>query len=219
MVIIPMAGKGSRFYEQGYTVFKPFLPLGSKTVIECVIDNLGGDALLITRKEHAPEAEKYGKVITVPSITEGSACTLQVARDHMIGETIIASCDQLVDIDIRDFLFVARNYDACIMTFNSNESKWSYVNEHNNLVTEVAEKIVISEKATTGIYYCKEGRDYIKYSLRMIEDCYRVNGEYCICPVFNWYPRNKKIGIYHIESRQMHGLGTPEDYEHYIRNA
>ncbi len=218
MLIIPMAGRGHRFSDEGYTTYKPFLPLKGRTIIENVIDNLGGNALLIAQEEHAKEASNYGEVITVPGLTEGAACTVLAAEDKITDEElIIGNCDQLVDVDINDFLGEAREYDACIMTFHSDHPKWSYAKLADGLVTEVAEKKVISEHATVGIYYYKRGTDFVKAAKRMIEDNFRVNNEYYVCPVFNWYPRDKKIGVYKIGKEQMHGLGLPEDYEAYLK--
>ena len=46
----------------------------------------------------------------------------------------------------------------------------------------------------------------------------RVNNEFYTCPVYNYLIReNKKIGIYEINENLMHGLGTPEDLEIYIK--
>ena len=37
-IVIPVGGKGLRFYQAGYDTYKPFLPIGDKTMIERVID-------------------------------------------------------------------------------------------------------------------------------------------------------------------------------------
>ena len=40
-ILIPMAGRGSRFEEQGYTDKKPFIDVNGKPMIHRVIENLG----------------------------------------------------------------------------------------------------------------------------------------------------------------------------------
>ena len=40
-ILIPMAGRGSRFEEQGYTDKKPFIDVNGKPMIQRVIENLG----------------------------------------------------------------------------------------------------------------------------------------------------------------------------------
>lgn len=215
MYIIPCAGRGSRFYEAGYTEFKPFIKIGDKTMIECVIKNLKAEnPILITREEYAERASKYGSVVTTKGLTEGAACTVLLAEKIITDEElIIANSDQVVDIDFNDFLTEARKYDACIMTFENDHPKWSYAKTCEGLVTEVAEKKVISNHATVGIYYYKNGRDFVKAANRMIQDNFRVNGEFYVCPAFNWLPRDKKIGIYEIKPTEMLGLGVPDDFK------
>ena len=39
-IVIPMAGKGSRFVKEGYKDPKPLIPVGTKRMIELVINNL-----------------------------------------------------------------------------------------------------------------------------------------------------------------------------------
>jgi thiamine pyrophosphate-dependent acetolactate synthase large subunit-like protein len=52
-------------------------------------------------------------------------------------------------------------------------------------VSEVAEKKVISDNATVGVYFWKHGSDYVKYAEQMIAKNIRVNNEFYVCPVFN----------------------------------
>ena len=39
-IVIPMAGRGSRFEEQGYTDKKPFIDVNGKPMVHRVIENL-----------------------------------------------------------------------------------------------------------------------------------------------------------------------------------
>jgi len=40
-IVIPMAGRGSRFEEQGYIDKKPFIDVNGKPMVHRVIENLG----------------------------------------------------------------------------------------------------------------------------------------------------------------------------------
>ncbi len=85
------------------------------------------------------------------------------------------------------------------------------------MVTEVKEKVVISQYATVGIYLYSKGKDFINASIDMIIENERVNGEFYTCPTYNYAIReNAKIGIYNIDFRQMHGIGTPDDLNIYL---
>ena len=79
---------------------------------------------------------------------------------------------------------------------------------------EVAEKVVISDQATVGIYYFRHGSDFVRFAKQMIAKDIRVNGEFYVCPVFNELVQaGLDVYISEIEPGQMHGLGTPEDLE------
>jgi hypothetical protein len=84
-------------------------------------------------------------------------------------------------------------------------------------VSEVAEKKVISDEATVGIYYWRHGSDYVKYAEQMIEKDIRTNGEFYTCPVFNEaIVDGKKVRVKTIE--KMWGIGTPEDLNYFLDN-
>ena len=60
-VLIPMAGRGSRFATQGYTFPKPLIDVKGKPMIQVVVDNLNIKAkyTFIVQKEHY---EKYNRI-------------------------------------------------------------------------------------------------------------------------------------------------------------
>jgi dTDP-glucose pyrophosphorylase len=87
-------------------------------------------------------------------------------------------------------------------------------NEEN--VIELAEKKVISNIATVGIYYYASGKNFVKYANDMIGANDMLNGEYYVAPIYNYYIKdNKKIKIYNV--KEMCGLGTPEDLNQFLR--
>ena len=91
--------------------------------------------------------------------------------------------------------------------------------DKKNNVIEVAEKKVISNNATAGIYYYRKGKDFVKAAYSMIQKDIRINNEFYICPIFNEMIINDKlIKIYPIDKEKMHGLGTPEDLNLYLQH-
>jgi dTDP-glucose pyrophosphorylase len=233
-IVIPMAGLGSRFRVANYKKAKPFITIQEKAMIMHVLDNLAmEDATyyLIALKHHIEEEpfifndiKNKSNVVIIPidSITEGPACTALYAREYInnANPLLIANCDQIVDMRISDFISdaISRNLDGSILTFYSTENKWSYakINE-NQMVIEVKEKEVISEFATVGIYYFKEGREFVNSGIDMIVRNERVNQEFYVTPIYShMIAKKQKIGIYNIDQSQMHGTGTPEDLEQYL---
>jgi NDP-sugar pyrophosphorylase family protein len=237
-IVIPMAGLGSRFAKAGYEKPKPFIDVDGKPMIVRVLENLAyPDAryILIARKEHLErEAELVKQIeqefnaifIPIDKLTEGTACTVLYARKYINNDEplLIANSDQIVDINIADMIddCAKRNLDGSILTFIDKHSdpKWSFAKlDQNDLVTEVKEKIVISEYATVGIYLYSHGKDFIDASIDMIIENDRVNNEFYTCPTYNYtIQNNAKIGIFNINFEQMHGIGTPEDLNLYLKN-
>ena len=105
------------------------------------------------------------------------------------------------------------------MTFESSHPKWSYVRlNSDNLVLETAEKKVISNEATVGIYYFKQGKDFIEGAENMIKKNMKSNNEFYVCPVYNeLILKNKKITTDKIPTHKIHGLGTPEDLNKFLK--
>ena len=235
-IVIPMAGQGSRFAKAGYEKPKPFIDVDGKPMIVRVLENLpypDAKYILIARKEHIEkEAELVTRIekefnaifIPIDKLTEGTACTVLYARKYINNDAplLIANSDQIVDMNIAEFIDDCkdRNLDGSILTFidKHQDPKWSFAAlDENNLVTEVKEKVVISEFATVGIYLYSRGRDFVDASVDMIIENDRVNNEFYTCPTYNYaIKEGSKIGIYNIEFEQMHGIGTPEDLNSYL---
>ena len=117
------------------------------------------------------------------------------------------------------YSMIEKSVDGGIATFEADHPKWSYakLDEKTGYVSEVAEKVRISDHATVGFYYWKRGADFVNYATQMIEKNIRVNGEFYTCPVFNEAIQDgKKIKIFQV--KRMWGLGVPMDLEYFLAN-
>tara|TARA_B110000967_G_scaffold178213_1_gene192848 strand:+ start:269 stop:1636 length:1368 start_codon:yes stop_codon:yes gene_type:complete len=232
-VLIPMAGEGSRFTKAGYTFPKPLIDIQGKPMIQVVVENLNMDAnfIFVVRKEHR---EKYNldsllkliapgcRIVETDGLTEGAACTALLAKDFIDSDAplFFANSDQFVEWDSNEFMYKMNetNADGGIVSFTATHPKWSFakINE-NGLVTEVAEKNPISDIATVGYYWWKNGSDFVKYAEQMINKDLRISNEFYVCPVFNEAIADKKE-IRTFNTDGMWGLGTPEDLKYYLEN-
>ena len=237
-IVIPMAGLGSRFAQEGYDKPKPFIDVSGIPMIMRVLDNLkieNAKYYLIARKDHLDKEpklvseieNKYNAVfIPIDKLTEGTVCTVLYARRFIYNNEplLIANSDQLVDININDFIndCISRNLDGSILSFVDDEMnpKWSFAKlDQNGLVSEVREKVAISKFATVGIYYFSSGRSFVEGAIDMIINNDRVNNEFYTCPVYNYLIYEKlRIGVFNILPNQMHGIGTPDDLKNYLKN-
>ena len=228
-ILIPMAGAGSRFAEAGYDKPKPLIDVDGEPMIQRVIDSLHSDKLdlnfiFIALKEHLDLGLKEylddkGSIVEVNSITEGAACTVMLA-EHLINndqELLIANCDQYLQWNVHDFITESRKHDGCLVTFNSTNPHHSYVKMKKGKVERVAEKVVISDKASAGLYYFKQGKDYVMACNQMMEKNIRTNNEFYICPVYNeLLEHDRNISIYQIDVNNKHMLGTPDELQIFL---
>ena len=233
-ILIPMAGRGSRFEEQGYTDKKPFIDVNGKPMIHRVIENLGMEFdkeymfILICLQE---DFDKYDftefekvighnsyDVVILDDVTEGAAQTVLTAKDLINDDTplMTMNSDQLVDWDIERLFEMCEQFDGVIPCFYGEGNAWSYARTlDNGYVQEVAENKQISKYATAGYYYWKKGSDFVKYAEQMIKDNSRTNGEFYVAPVYNWAVRDgKRIGVFMVD--KCYSLGTPEDLQEYL---
>ena len=169
-IVIPMAGLGSRFKKEGYKLPKPLITINNEPMIQIVIKNLQPKRthrfIFIVQKEHIEKYELDKKlseyspnsvIIPVDYLTEGQACSALLAEQYINNEDALmcANCDQYIDFDVNDYLkeIDDKNLDGMIMTMKSSDDKWSYaLTNSDGFVMATAEKKVISEDATVGIF-------------------------------------------------------------------
>jgi NDP-sugar pyrophosphorylase family protein len=236
-IVLPIAGRGSRFAVAGYTLPKPLIPVHGEPMIAAVARNVRPDRphrfIFVTLREHlehagmgaALEAAAPGSVVVpVDQVTEGAACTVLLARQYIdsTDSLMLANSDQWVDLDVNDYLDAMdrQRADGLIMTMKADDPKWSFVGvDRSGYATRVVEKEVISEEATVGIYNFKHGRDFVRAADRMIAKNLRVNNEFYVAPVYNeLIAEGARIAIYNVgrEGDGMYGLGIPSDLDKFL---
>ena len=224
-----MAGRGQRFIESGYSNPKPLIDVCGVPMIQRVIDSLTlknneFNFIFIALKEHLDEGlteylENKGIIITLDVVTEGAACTTLMALKHINNENplVIANCDQYLEWDFDDFIDKSKDYHGSVVVFNSTNPHHSYALVKKKVIVEIAEKIVISDKACAGIYYYAKGSDYIESCVMMIAKNIRTNNEFYIAPAYNeMINNNKQLTIYEMDVNKKHMLGTPYELKIFL---
>jgi dTDP-glucose pyrophosphorylase len=226
-VLIPMAGLGSRFADAGYTKPKPLIDVNGVPMIEAVVNSLGidGNYIFIVQKEHSVQYHLLDvldsiapgcSIVELDGPTDGAARTALTAS-HLIDNDkplIIANSDQIVDWQSKIFSNLVNSWNV-VALFEADDPKWSFAKIENNLITEIAEKKVISNSASVGIYGWAKGSDYVKYAKLMIARDIRTNNEFYIAPVYNGaIADGQKVHPFFVE--KMYGTGTPEDLATYL---
>ncbi len=235
-IVVPMAGRGSRFSKAGYTLPKPLISVFGRPMIEVVIDNLRPSQrhrfIFICQREHLsahalePVLLKAGpntRIVPIDHVTEGAACTVLLAEADINNDDplMIANCDQYIATPIDGYLnqMVQGSYDGFIMTMTANDPKWSFIGlDDKGGVNQVVEKKVVSDEATVGIYNYRCGREFVAAANEMIDSNDRTNNEFYVAPAYNYMiRRGMRVGYMNIGSDRagMYGLGVPEDLEYF----
>jgi len=232
-IVIPMAGRGDRMRQAGYTDSKPMIDVLGKPMIEHVIKNIAevyhGYAnfiFIVQEEDHVrydldtllPTLVPNGSdatVIPIDYVTEGAAVSVLLAKKYIDNERplLIVNSDQVIDWKLNPFQGL-EDCRGCIFCFKAEHDRFSYAaSDEWGRVTKVAEKEVISNNATAGAYYWAYGSDFVKAAEMMIDRDDRVKGEFYTAPVYN-YALDFNMIIKPVN--KVNHLGTPEELEFFI---
>jgi NDP-sugar pyrophosphorylase family protein len=237
-IVLPIAGRGSRFADAGYELPKPLIPVHGVPMIETVVRNVRPAAThrfifvaLADHLRHLGMRETLERaapgcvIVPVDRVTEGAACTVLLAREYIDNgdRLMLANSDQWVDVDINHYLATMdrEHADGLIMTMKADDPKWSFVGlDPGGFVTRVVEKQVISDEATVGIYNFRHGSDFVRAADTMIGKNLRVNNEFYVAPTYNeLIAEGARVTIHNVgrEGAGMYGLGIPSDLTDFLR--
>ena len=231
-IIIPMAGRGSRFAEKRILTPKPLIDVHGKPMIQRAVESLDLDGqwkFIIRIDEHMDRVSNMiqtikpgADIINIDYVTEGPASTALLFKDDINNdeELVIANCDQIMEWTSARFLDYVRYYDGAVVTYHADTDKNSYARVNKEgIVQEIREKQVISNISLNGIHYWKKGRYFVEAAEAMIAaDDRAPNGEFYIGPSYNhMIARGHTVGIYHIPNQFHHPVGVPGDLDEFLR--
>lgn len=232
-IVIPMAGCGTRFREEGFLLPKPLIEVNGKSLIEHSVESLGFDCryIFITRDFGAYNGALSKKLkqlkpdsieIKINRPTRGSAETCLHAEELINNDEdlIITNCDQRLEWNQHKFMdyVLTSACDGMVVTHNSNNPKHSYaVVDEYDYVLSMHEKNPLSNNALVGVHYWAKGNDFVS-SARSLVNEFPISGrqECYISETYNYLiKQGKRIGIYRIAPNEYIPLGTPYDLNVY----
>lgn len=239
-IVIPMAGRGSRFAVAGFADPKPFINVAGIPMIELVINNLRPSCqhrfIFICLEEHLQRyhfAERLAQldpdceIVALSGYTEGALCSVLAAEKFINNDQplLVANADQWVDTCIDTFIsrMCEEELDGLIMTMKADDPKWSFARLNDDgWVIQVIEKEVVSDEATVGIYGFTRGSDFCRFGQQIIARNERSQGEFYVAPLYTHMADAgvSRIGIYNIgcDGEGMYGLGTPDDLTNFLNH-
>lgn len=234
-VIITMAGLGSRFRKAGYNCPKYMIEAKGKTLFEWSMDSLIGynnhvsKYIFVVRKEDQTEnfikekMKKYGinnvEVIGIDYLTDGQATTCMLAIPYCNEKEPIMVYNIDTYVEPNEMKYEAISGDGHIPCFYAEGDHWSFAKQdENGKVTEVREKVRISDNCTLGAYYFSSARLYKNlYEEYYKDDSKLEKNEKYIAPLYNFMiEKGMSVTISVVDEQKVHVLGTPEELQVFI---
>lgn len=236
-IIIPLGGLGERFKKDGYINPKPLINIFGKQMIFHVIDNISlkeEDNLIIIYNIELNNYDfnnilkhRYKNIILIElnKQTEGAAETILYGLNNcdkkiLKNKTVLFDCDTFYHIDI---LQIFRNqHENAVFCFKDSQDKpiFSYVNiDGNNIVTDIKEKIKISDYANTGCYCFKDCEILKQYCEKIMKNNIREKNEfYTSCVIKEMIKDNYIFNCNIINNNDFSCVGTPLQLKIYCSN-
>lgn len=228
-LVLTMAGRYSRFVNEGYKLPKYLLPWGNKTILEEILtqllkDGIFSNVLIVANKRddiYMPHVRAVLKSLGLSpeqsmlmvSDTKGQAETAFLGVQHInsIERTtdspiIFHNIDTILyNRSMKQALQALKINDGYIDVFKSSSHAYSYVLTENDQVVDLAEKVVISNQATSGLYGFSSTESFLNH--------YNPEDDYISEVYQKMLSEGKSIEISNLHSEQdTIVLGTPTEY-------
>lgn len=230
IVVMPMAGRGSRFSASGIHTPKPLIDVCGRPMFSWAAQSLKGlkysKFIAIVLQEHQQQfhindslrrhLSEQVSVVAIPEVTAGQLCTVLSAKEiiNTSEDLLIVPSDTLVVSRLADDIRKAGT--ACkgiISVAKMPGDYWSFARVGSgDQVLEVAEKVRISDYASTGLYYFKHGREFVEIGEEMVRQEEKTKGEYYVIPVYSKYlQRGWSVKVSY--ASELWDMGNPKALE------
>ncbi len=239
-LVIPMAGLGQRFVDEGYRVTKPLIPVSGKSMVSQATHDLPAAVhhAFILRSDMQGVEEITGElkriypaaiIETIPSVTEGQACTaliglklIEHAMDSVPGPITIGACDNGALYDAKAFQQLVDNPDVDVIVWGvrahanavRHPKMYGWINAVNGRISGISVKTPMDSPATDpivlGTFTFRRAEDFRRTVEHLINRDGRINGEFYIDSCIN---DAIELGLrcYLFEVDSYLSWGTPND--------
>jgi dTDP-glucose pyrophosphorylase len=231
--IIPMLGRSSRFFDEGYKLPKYQLEINKMTSFAYAISSFKRyfsadlfiflvrsdyEAYEFVNNEVLISGIKNYKIKVVDYETEGQADTVSLSLEYMDNNEpiYIFNIDTYRDNYIKpDFVNICDGY---LEVFKGNGDAWSFVlPSGQNRVIRTTEKDRISNLCSDGLYFFRNKKIYMNAFNSAKSNNKMVNDEYYIAPIYNELIRlGMDIRYDLIDINVLKFFGEPKEYQDLI---
>lgn len=214
-LVVPMAGLGQRFADEGYALTKPLIPVsGLPMVVQATHDLPFAKHQVFVLRTNMPGyvdvanqlSERYPKAIikTIDRVTEGQACTALIGLETLESKMgkdcspiTIGACDSgaLYDVESLDKLIQDPSVDVIVWGVRGypnairNPKMFGWIDALDDQVRSISVKTPLDKPASDpivlGTFTFRRAEDFRQALDRLIARDGRVNGEFYIDSLIN----------------------------------
>ena len=233
-IIIPLGGKGERFYKEGFTIPKPLIKVLNKEMIFYLLDNLNiskKDQVFIVYHIELDNFNfsniikyKYPNIFLIPINyqTSGAVETIYnsistIKNNNNNKKTLLLDCDTFYTADILEISINTNNNIVFYKNNNDENPIYSYISmDENYKILEIKEKNKISSNANTGAYLFNNIDQLETYCEFVLDNKINFNGEpYTSCVISEMIKQHDFYG-YELQENTVFSLGTPKELQKFI---
>lgn len=229
-LIMPMGGAGSRFFKNGFVMPKPLIEINGNPFlywatrsIEKYIDV--ADITFVVLKQHITEFQ-IDKVILqyfpgakieavdFEKVKSGPVMTCLAGLKNILDDQPILfnDCDHMFACEsfAKDMNSGNWDYDGALLTFESDQPQYSYVEYKNDRIVGTVEKKVVSNHAICGAYMVRNAQLFREMAEEYLGHC--NYNEFFVSGIYNVMCQ-KGLDVQNYVVNFHVPFGTPMEYE------
>lgn len=226
---MPMGGAGSRFFKNGFVTPKPLIEIKGKpflywatrsiqkyvdleditfVVLKQHIDEFGIDKVILKYFSDAKiESVDFEEVKSGPVMT----CLAGLKNIQDDQPILFNDCDHMFACGsfAEDMNAATWDYDGALLTFESEQPQFSYIQYENNKVVGTVEKKVVSNHAICGAYVVRNAQLFREMATEYLQNC--NYSEFFVSGIYNVMCQ-KKLNVQNYTVDFHVPFGTPVEY-------
>lgn len=229
-LIMPMGGAGSRFFKNGFVMPKPLIEINGKPFLYWATRSIEKDVDLaditfVVLKQHISEfhidevilhyfPDAKIEAVDFESVKSGPVMTCLAGLEHITDDQPILfnDCDHMFACSsfANDMNNDTWNYDGALLTFESDQPQFSYIQYENERIVGTVEKKVVSSHAICGAYVVRNAQTFRDMAEEYLKHC--NYSEFFVSGIYNIMCQKKL----HVENYTVDfhiPFGTPTEYE------
>jgi NDP-sugar pyrophosphorylase family protein len=203
ITILPMAGAGSRFKNEGYIIPKPFIPINGKEMIYQAIKCLPKTDKVMygCLSNHNEFIDLDGDIVWIDEILPGQACTCEQILKEVDKQSsiLISACDNGAFYDSKKFIDLVNDQsnDVIVWSYTKNYASkykpnmysWLELDEDENIlkvnVKEFKGNNPLEENAIVGTMFFRNKEIFNKSLKYLYDNTIKTNNEYYVDNLIN----------------------------------